>query len=322
MKKVSIIVPVFNAESFLRRCLDTLVRQTLKDIEIICVNDNSQDGSLNILREYEEKDDRIKVISLDKNFGVSYARNEGIRVANGEYLGFIDADDYVDTDFFERLYNEKDNNDIIKGNVKVINLKGKEETLTELNNKIRKDKYNFYSMFWSAIYKTDFIKDNELFFNEELISGQVGVFLVNAVEKANNIKIIDDVFYHYIRVQNSLMSPYLNIKKIKSRLKAIDIMIELGKKYNSQTATNNAIHSIKRYFYKNTSKESRNLVLDKMLEYGLIKDKDKAYKKLEQEQEQDFPSRTIKIFNIPVLTIKNDVIYLFDLLPILTIDYK
>ena len=103
MAKVSVIVPVFNTASYLKRCLDSLLAQTLKEIEIICVNDGSTDNSLDILHEYQEKDSRVKVFS-QANQGQSVARNNGMIHATGEYLGFIDSDDYVDSNYYEVLY--------------------------------------------------------------------------------------------------------------------------------------------------------------------------------------------------------------------------
>lgn len=100
MTKVSIIVPVYNVEKYLKRCLDSLVNQTLKDIEIICVNDGSTDGSLAILDEYVRNDDRIVVINQE-NSGQSVARNRGIDVAKGEYIGFVDSDDWVSEDYLK-----------------------------------------------------------------------------------------------------------------------------------------------------------------------------------------------------------------------------
>ena len=111
--KISVIVPVFNAEKYLKMCLNSLVSQTLKNIEIICIDDGSTDNSLAILDKFKSKDDRIKIIK-QKNYGVSMARNNGISEAQGEYIGFVDADDWVDKDFFEKLYNaaQKYNADI------------------------------------------------------------------------------------------------------------------------------------------------------------------------------------------------------------------
>ena len=101
--KNSVIVPVYNVEKYLKECLDSLVNQTLQDFGIICINNGSTDGSLNILKEYAQKDKRIKIINQE-NKGLSAARNCGIEVATGEYIGFIDSDDYVDINFYENLY--------------------------------------------------------------------------------------------------------------------------------------------------------------------------------------------------------------------------
>ena len=103
MPKVSVIIPVYNVEKYLRECLDSVVNQTLKDIEIICINDGSPDNSLAILEEYAKKDSRIIVISQE-NSGVSTARNVGIDLAKGDYLYFIDADDYAEPDLLELSY--------------------------------------------------------------------------------------------------------------------------------------------------------------------------------------------------------------------------
>ena len=95
MSLLSIIVPVYNTEIYLEECLASLASQTLKDIEIICVNDGSTDNSLSILMKYAEKDSRIKVINLSKNSGLSYARNVGISQARSPYITFVDSDDTV-----------------------------------------------------------------------------------------------------------------------------------------------------------------------------------------------------------------------------------
>ena len=99
---ISVIVPVYNAEKYLKKCLDSLVNQSYKDLEIILVNDGSQDGSEKICKDYEEKDSRIILINKN-NGGPSSARNSGIEKANGEYLSFIDSDDYLALDFYEKL---------------------------------------------------------------------------------------------------------------------------------------------------------------------------------------------------------------------------
>ena len=101
MIKVSVIVPVFNGELYIQKCVESLLKQTLKEIEIIVVNDGSTDNTLNIVSQYQ--DSRLKVISI-KNQGQGKARNIGVQEAKGRYLGFVDSDDYIKEDMFEELY--------------------------------------------------------------------------------------------------------------------------------------------------------------------------------------------------------------------------
>jgi len=110
---VSIIIPVYNTEDYLKQCLDSLVNQSLENIEIICINDGSTDNSLNILQDYAAKDSRIKIIDK-KNEGQSVARNMGFKEASGEYIAFVDSDDYIDLDAYEKLYEfaQKHDNDM------------------------------------------------------------------------------------------------------------------------------------------------------------------------------------------------------------------
>lgn len=103
MIKVSVVIPIYNVELYLKEALDSIINQSLKEIEIILINDGSTDNSLNIIREYEEKDKRVIVIN-QKNQGQSVARNEGIQVAQGKYIYFMDSDDYVDLDTLELCY--------------------------------------------------------------------------------------------------------------------------------------------------------------------------------------------------------------------------
>lgn len=104
--KISVIIPVYNVEKYLKQCLDSVINQTLTDIEIICINDNSNDDSLNILEKYAKKDNRIFIISNEKNMGGGFSRNEGLKIANGEYISFIDADDWVEKEMLEFTYDE------------------------------------------------------------------------------------------------------------------------------------------------------------------------------------------------------------------------
>lgn len=173
MAKVSVIVPVYNVEKYLKRCLDSLINQTLSDIDIICINDGSKDSSLQILEQYAQKDSRI-VIYNQENSGLSVARNTGLEHASGEYIGFVDSDDWVDLDFYENLYNSAKNNnadiavaDFIREhpNKKPKRLKLKEEKIyTTPEDKFMICKVHREGCVWNKIYRTEFIHSINLKF--------------------------------------------------------------------------------------------------------------------------------------------------------------
>jgi len=224
MPKVSIIIPVYNTEKYLRKCLDSVLNQTLSDLEIICIDDCSTDGSLTVLKEYAALDSRIKIIEFKENKGVSAARNTGIEAATGEYIGFVDPDDYIDFDFYEKLYNKANEckADIIKANL--IKHKNGECEISGVNNSIKKSqsKMGFYSNFFSGIYKTSFVKENVLSFNINYTNGEDTLFLQKAIIAADSFNMINDTFYHYVRrfdgadsdiLENNKVSSILNVRK-------------------------------------------------------------------------------------------------------------
>ena len=133
MPKISIIIPVYNTEKYLVKCIDSLLYQSLEDIEIICVNDGSTDNSQKILDNYAKKDKRIKVIHQE-NKKQGAARNKGMGIATGEFIGYVDSDDWVDFDYFEELYiaAKKHNLDIaLATNVRIGNGKTKKRLKIE-----------------------------------------------------------------------------------------------------------------------------------------------------------------------------------------------
>jgi len=219
---LSIIVPVYNTEPWLARCLDSLVNQTIKDLEIIVVDDHSTDGSLDIIREYEKNEPRIHTIALEKNSGVSVARNAGLAIASGEYIGFVDSDDFVDLDFYEKLYihAEATGADIVKGESVMVKNDGNEKLYGPSSAAIRKNKAEFLYPFWSAMYRTDFLTKNKLDFPTGIITSQDDVFLLKAVILANTIELVEGVYYHYIRREGSLDSSTLSARKIESKVAA------------------------------------------------------------------------------------------------------
>lgn len=214
MTKLSIIVPVYNVEKYLPKCLESLIKQTLKDIEIICVNDGSMDNSLAILKEFASRDSRIRIID-NQHQGVAKTRNTGIEQSTGEYIGFVDSDDYIDIDFFEKLYNSatKSNSDIAIASIlkhkKFFNIYNakytKEETAITIQDKIKlcEDKKHFFFYAWNKIYHSGFIKENNIKFSEGQIYEDV-MFAIKALYYSNKIISVYGTKYHYIEHENSL----------------------------------------------------------------------------------------------------------------------
>ncbi len=218
MTKISIIIPVYNVEKYLQECLESVCVQTLKEIEIICVNDCSPDNSMEILENYAKKDARIKIINLEENEGVARARNIALRQAAGEYIGFVDGDDYIDVDFFGKLYQQSiaTNADVVIGNTHrfgTANIKNHDWVL----NKIKDNKLNFNVFFWSAIYKSDFIKKHGLCFTEECIYGEDRLLPQKASVFANRVDTIYDTFYNY-RAHESAITQIAPDSKITESL--------------------------------------------------------------------------------------------------------
>ncbi len=223
MTKISIIVPVYNTEKFLEKCLNSLIKQTLKDIEIICINDGSIDNSLQILRKFANKDKRIQIIN-QTNSGLSIARNAGINKATGEYIGFVDSDDWVDLNFFEKLYvsAKKYNADIAVGGIKRVrsykwkyHLKIKKEAFTKDKDK----KFVLCDVpekcyVWNKIYKlSELQKQNinfepNVYFEDRFFTAQVLVNLKTLVTAP-------DTYYNYWTNPNSIV-------KTKSKKKSED----------------------------------------------------------------------------------------------------
>ncbi|MBD5401247.1 glycosyltransferase [bacterium] len=180
MPKVSVIVPIYNVEQYLEECLDSIINQTLNDIEIICVNDGSTDSSLKILQRYADKDHRIKIINKT-NTGYGHSMNIGIDNATGEYIGIVEPDDYIQLNMYEELYNIAHNNDVDFVKSDFYRFKGNNNNLELFYNKLSADDtyynklinvneeiqpYYFIMNTWSGIYNRKFIEKYNIRHNE------------------------------------------------------------------------------------------------------------------------------------------------------------
>ena len=205
MKKVSVIVPFYNVEKYIDRCLNSLVNQTLEDIEIIIVNDGSKDNSETIAKEYASKY-KNKIIYLKKeNGGLSDARNYAIPYATGEYIAFLDSDDYIEVNMYEQMYEKakKENADIVECDF----LWEYPNEKIESKGKIYKDKHdillNARVVAWNKLIKKELIEKTKVKFPYGLRYEDVE-FFYKLIPYINKLDIVNKPFVHYVQRDNSI----------------------------------------------------------------------------------------------------------------------
>lgn len=242
MPEVSIIIPVYNSELYLEKCLDSLINQTLKDIEIICIDDGSKDDSLKILNKYANKDSRIKILK-QKHKKQGAARNLGIQFATGNYIGFVDSDDWVELNMFEKLYKKaiESESDIVMCNFKAYN---ENAEFNEVKNFPPQIKYNqlykndeildiIYQIFVGPVcklIKKSVIDEKNIYFPENIYFEDF-VFYTHLMLEIQSCIFIEEPLYNYL--QGSVHST--SFRKDKSQLevfKIIKITEKLLKKYS------------------------------------------------------------------------------------------
>lgn len=230
---ISVVIPVYNVEKYINQCLDSILKQTYSNLEILLTDDGSTDNSGNICDEYSRKDNRIKIFH-QQNKGVSAARNNGIRHANGDFISFIDPDDFIDKDFYEYLLNQihKSDSDIVfcsfrKVNEQEIPFSKKEEEQDSIATYFRDDAVinclrarNGFGMFvWNGLFK----KKTVPLFNEEIRICEDQDFSVAALLKAQKVSICKGVKYNYrIRMTGSKSAFDFYSESYKYQLKALD----------------------------------------------------------------------------------------------------
>lgn len=215
MCKFSIIVPVYNVENELNRCIDSILIQSEEDFELILVDDGSTDRSGQICNDYGKKDRRIKVIHKS-NGGVSSARNLGLDIANGDYIVFVDSDDYVTEDYLKKLYNP--NVDMVLCGIKHVQvnrenciildnkLYGVFNINEEIINQIIESKY--INTVYSKMYHNDIIKKNNIRFMEDMVMGEDTIFIIDYMKYINNMEVKRDVIYNYIKYERATLSTF------------------------------------------------------------------------------------------------------------------
>ena len=192
MDKISVIIPVYNSESYSKRCIESVINQTYSNLEIIAINDGSKDKSINILKEYENKDSRIILID-QKNKGVALTRNEGVRLATGNYIMFIDNDDYIDLDYIENMYSSIENNDIVIGGYKRV-----DDNRILFKKNIKNKKFGIYENVapWGKLIKRELLKKNDIkFYNYSI--GEDIIFNLKLYSSTDKIVVSKSTGYNW-----------------------------------------------------------------------------------------------------------------------------
>lgn len=244
MKKVSIIVPVYNGQDFINRCLNSLINQTYSNVEIIVINDGSTDNSLDLLKKYNDK-----IILINKeNSGVSDSRNLGLEKASGDYIMFCDIDDWYEKITVEKAVCEIGNYDLLKYRETRVfsdgsSIKRKENLAPMLYEKEEIDIVirRLFDLSWAThiycfIYKTEIIKKNNIRFNSKIRYGEDANFILQYLLKVKNIKVIDEYLYNYYENINSVTNNYSSIFKNMENLQIFrsETLKILGNKYKKE----------------------------------------------------------------------------------------
>ena len=231
MPKVSVIVPIYNVEKYLEKCINSLLSQTLEDIQIILVNDGSKDNSGNIAKEYE-KNNKDKVIYVEKeNGGLSDARNYGLKYATGDFIAFLDSDDYIEKNAYEEMYNKA-----IEENADYVEC----DFIWEFPNKIRVDKQYPYKnkkemlsfvrvVAWNKLIKRQLITDNNLEFPKGLRYEDIE-FTYKLIPFLNKFAYVDKPFIHYVQREGSIAN--VQNERTAEIFTVLDNVIEFYKKNN------------------------------------------------------------------------------------------
>ena len=239
MKKISIIIPIYNAEKYLTKCLESVIKQTYKNLEIILIDDGSKDNSRLICQKYALKDNRIRLI-CNSNHGVGYSRNCGIKISSGDGIIFIDADDCVNLNYVEKMVCFFDNNDLVMCNVYYFYEKYNKYILNNINLKDLTGNWkNDISLLGDRIYyphlklyKTEIIKNNKIYFPEDMVTAEDQIFNYKYLSYVNKYKYLNEGLYIYSIRGNDSLSKIRTRASFESEIKSIIFKKSYLKKMN------------------------------------------------------------------------------------------
>lgn len=304
-KKLSVIIPIYNAKEYLPRCLDSVIGQTYNGLEIILIDDGSTDGASEIADIYASKDDRIKLIHQD-NQGESHARNVGLSMVTGDYFTFVDCDDWVDEDMYEELMDAAiskdadiaasswykdygDKQEIIKNEKKVTEgIIDREQLALYV---YERDAYRGFSYMWDKIYKKKLLyqKDGNIYlFPEDLRIGGDVLFLAYMVFNSEKTIYIDKPYYHYFQRNDS----GCHSENLNNRMDWIEAYFRVLKYINDNNIQTQAIPWIERFLAYHSSnvaelayQQKNEKVLEDCIKYM------KRYAEIYRETNKDYPDR-------------------------------
>lgn len=282
MPAISIIIPVYNTEKYLNECLDSIVNQTFQDFEIICINDGSTDGSLKILNEYAQRDNRFIIISQD-NQGQGVARNRGIKTANGKYIMFLDSDDWLNTNTFELCYKQikeckndfvmfgysnyyEERNLLVPNTTKLKSFKGTKNKSINLKTLDIPFYNNSFSV--TQIYSKEFLDKNNIRFSVDK-NGEDILFVSKAIIESSSISIIDKPLYVYRRRMFSTtttQNEYFINSTFSTRQKVYELYLQSGNKNLTNAFIEYEIRSLIHWFFTIEDNSLRKIYYYKMQE--------------------------------------------------------
>jgi len=322
--KVSIVAIVYNVEPYLRKCLDSIINQTLKELEIIIVYDKSTDNSLEIIREFEQKDSRIKVIVKDKKEGPAKARNYGLSLATGEYAGFVDTDDYIELEMFEKLYNKAKKysaevaialaNTVQSDSCRPIPtpifnssaLPAEFDDKTFNINDIEEYLFKIPVTFWNKLYKREFLLKNNISFEEGLVYDDQPFFF-NVFANADKMVLVREKLYNYrlFRSGSTMENRgrmFFDIFKIMEKNEEILKKSELFEKFETDFYKFKAHCIIHHYF--DIKKEFKKEFFNKMLQ---------EFRKMNIDKLENKEGKFIRTFEEPKTVVSSRCYYIYSL---------
>lgn len=244
MAKISVVLPVYNAESIVERCVESIIANEYKDLEIILVEDCSKDNSLEKCIELSEKYDCVRYVHNEVNRGVSYTRNRGIYEATGDYTMFVDSDDWIDEDYFNSFVNVLDKYDSVLPICGYVNHDEKYNGRTDnivwndakqnVRENLKENLKNIYDktllqQLWNKAFVTKIVQENQLRFDENISIGEDLRFVLEyiRVSKIQNAVFINRPLYHYMRDQDGSLMYKVGLESVEEPLKNLRMLYEL-----------------------------------------------------------------------------------------------